>query len=59
MSNFFDELMTSLNEAVAIEQGKLQGRKSVYESQPVKKYSNEQIKQISTAIDIENLVVRI
>lgn len=39
MSNFFDELMTGLNEAVAIEKGELKGRKTIYEIQPGK---NEQ-----------------
>ena len=37
MSNFFDNVMTGLNEAVAIERGELKGRKTVYEIQPVKK----------------------
>ena len=37
MSDFFDSLMTGLNEAVAIERGELKGRKAVYEIQPIKK----------------------
>jgi len=40
MSEFFDSLMTGLNEAVAIERGELKGRKTVYEIQPIKKYNN-------------------
>jgi len=36
MSEFFDELLTGLNEAVAIERGELKGRKTVYENQSVK-----------------------
>ena len=40
MSEFFDELITGLNEAVAIERGELKGRKTVYEIQPVKTYDN-------------------
>ena len=46
MSEYFDELMTGLNEAVAIERGELKGRTTVYEIQPVKKYNNTQIKSI-------------
>ena len=56
MSEFFNELMTGLNEAVAIEQGKLQGRKTVYEYQPVKKYDNAQIKQIRTSIGMTQVL---
>ena len=40
MSSFFDDLMAGLNEAVAIERGELQGKKTIYEIQPVKKYDN-------------------
>ncbi len=56
MSEFFDELMTGLNEAVAIEKGKLKGRKTVYEIQPVKKYDNTQIKQIRTSIGMTQVL---
>ncbi|EPF26320.1 hypothetical protein HMPREF1221_01393 [Treponema socranskii subsp. paredis ATCC 35535] len=49
MSKFFDNLMASLNEAVAIERGELKGRKTIYEIQPVKKYDNTEIKQIRTS----------
>ena len=50
MSEFFDELMTGLNEAVEIERGTLKGRKTVYEIQPVKKYDGSQIKQIRASV---------
>ncbi|MBO4727249.1 MAG: helix-turn-helix domain-containing protein [Spirochaetaceae bacterium] len=50
MSEFFDELMTGLNEAVEIERGNLKGRKTVYEIQPVKKYDNTQIRELRTSI---------
>lgn len=50
MGNYYDELMTSLNEAVEIERGNLKGRKTVYEIQPVKKYDNMQIREIRTSI---------
>ncbi|ERF60469.1 DNA-binding helix-turn-helix protein [Treponema socranskii subsp. socranskii VPI DR56BR1116 = ATCC 35536] len=56
MSKFFDSLMTSLNEAVAIEQGELKGRKTVYEIQPVKKYDNTEIKQIRTSVGMTQLL---
>ena len=48
--------MTSLNEAVAIEQGELKGRKTVYEIQPVKKYDNTEIKQIRTSVGMTQLL---
>lgn len=38
MSEFFDELITGLNEAAAIERDELKGRKTVYENQSVKKF---------------------
>lgn len=50
MSKYFDEIMTSLNEAVAIERGEIKGRKTVYEIQPVKKYDNFQIKEIRKSV---------
>lgn len=50
MSEFFDELMTGLNEAVEIERGNLKGRKTVYEIQPVKKYDNTQIRELRISI---------
>ena len=56
MSEFFDELMTGLNEAVAIERGELKGRKTVYEIQPVKTYNNIQIKQIRTEVGMTQVL---
>ncbi len=56
MSEFFDELMTGLNEAVAIEKGSLKGRKTVYEIQPVKKYDKVQIKQIRTSVGMTQVL---
>lgn len=56
MSEFFDELMTGLNEAVAIERGELKGRNTVYEIQPVKKYNNVQIKQIRTSVGMTQVL---
>ena len=56
MSKFFDTLMTSLNEAVAIEREELKGRKTVYEIQPVKKYDNTEIKQIRTSVGMTQLL---
>ena len=50
MSKYFDNLMTGLNEAVAIERGEIIGRKTIYEIQPVKKYNNMQIKKIRTSV---------
>ena len=51
MSDFFDSLMTGLNEAVAIERGELKGRKTVYEIQPIKKYSSRTSPHICGARD--------
>ena len=56
MSEFFDELMTGLNEAVAIEKGTLKGRKTVYEILPVKKYDNIQIKKIRTSVGMTQVL---
>lgn len=56
MSEFFDELMTGLNEAVAIEKGSLKGRKTVYEIQPVEKYDKVQIKQIRTSVGMTQVL---
>ena len=56
MSDFFDELMTGLNEAVAIEKGTLKGRKTVYEIQPVKKYDNVQIKKIRSSVGMTQVL---
>lgn len=56
MSKFFDDLMTGLNEAVAIERGELKGRKTVYEIQPVKTYNNSQIKQIRMGVGMTQVL---
>ena len=40
MSKFFDDLMTGLNEAVEVERGNLETRKTVYEIQPVKSWND-------------------
>ena len=56
MSKFYDDLMTGLNEAVAIERGELKARKTVYEIQPVKKYDNIQIKQIRTEVGMTQVL---
>lgn len=56
MSKCFDDLMTGLNEAVAIERGELKGRKTVYEIQPVKTYNNIQIKQIRTEVGMTQVL---
>ena len=50
MSKYFDDLMTGLNEAIAIERGELKGKRTVYEIQPVKKYDNAQIKRIRNSV---------
>ena len=46
MSDFFNDLMVGLNEAVAIERGELKGKKTVYEIQPVKNYTNSEIQLV-------------
>lgn len=56
MSEFFEELMTGLNEAVDIEKGTLKGRKTVYEIQPVKRYDNNQIKRIRISIGMTQVL---
>jgi len=50
MSKEYDNLMTSLNQAIAIERGQLKGRKTVYEIKPVKSYTNDQIKKIRNSV---------
>ena len=56
MSDFFDSLMTGLNEAVAIERGELKGRKTVYEIQPIKKYNNIEIKHIRNSVGMTQVL---
>ena len=50
MSEFFDELVTGLNEAIAIESGELKGKRTVYEILPVKNYNNIEIRQIRNSV---------
>lgn len=50
MSEFFDELVTGLNEAIAIESGELRGKRTVYEILPVKNYNNAEIRQIRNSV---------
>lgn len=56
MSKYFDDLMTGLNEAIAIERGELTGRRTVYEIQPVKKYDNAQIKRIRNSVGMTQVL---
>ena len=56
MSEFFDELITGLNEAVAIERGELKGRKTVYEIQPAKTYDNNQIRAIRNSVGMTQVL---
>lgn len=46
MSKMFESLKKGLEEAIAIEKGALKGKKVTYIINPVKKYSNIQIKKI-------------
>lgn len=52
MSEFFNEVMSGLNEAVAIERGELSGKRIVYEISPLKKYDNKQIKTIRNSVNM-------
>ncbi len=56
MSDFFNDLMVGLNEAVAIERGELKGKKTVYEIQPVKNYTNSEIKQIRNSVGMTQVL---
>ena len=56
MNEFFDDLMTGLNEAVAIERGELKGRKTVYEIQPVKTYDSNQIRAIRNSVGMTQVL---
>ena len=56
MSKYFDDLMTGLNEALAIENGVLKGRKTVYEIQPVKNYDNKQIREIRNSVGMTQVL---
>ncbi|MDD7417262.1 MAG: helix-turn-helix domain-containing protein [Treponemataceae bacterium] len=52
MSEFFNEIMTGLNEAVAIEREELSGKRTIYEIEPLKKYDNQQIKTIRNSVNM-------
>ena len=56
MSKYFDDLMTGLSEALAIEKGELKGRKTVYEIQPVKNYDNKQIREIRNSVGMTQVL---
>ncbi len=56
MSKYFDDLMTGLNEALAIEKRELKGRKTVYEIQPVKNYDNKQIREIRNSVGMTQVL---
>ena len=56
MSKYFDDLMTGLNEALAIEKGEVKGRKTVYEIQPVKNYDNKQIREIRNSVGMTQVL---
>ena len=46
MSTMFDSLKKGLEEAISIEKGELEGKKTSYVILPIKKYSNKQVKKI-------------
>lgn len=46
MSKFFDDLKTGLEEAIEIEKGLKKGRSTTFLFEPVKKYTNTEIKAI-------------
>ncbi|MBO6089189.1 MAG: helix-turn-helix domain-containing protein [Lachnospiraceae bacterium] len=46
MSKFFDDLKTGLEEAIEIEKGLKKGRSTTFIFEPVKKYTNTEIKAI-------------
>ena len=56
MNRYFDDLITGLNEAVAIEKAELKGRKTVYEIQPVKNYDNNQIREIRNSVGMTQVL---
>ncbi|MBP5569284.1 MAG: helix-turn-helix domain-containing protein [Treponema sp.] len=56
MNNYYKDLMTGLNEAIGIERGELNGRKTVYEIQPVKKYDNKQIRDIRNSVGMTQVL---
>ena len=56
MNNYYKDLMNGLNEAIGIERGELNGRKTVYEIQPVKKYDNKQIRDIRNSVGMTQVL---
>lgn len=46
MSKAFEELKTSIGQAIAIQKGEMKGRKTTYVFKPVKRYTNVQVKKI-------------
>ncbi|HHT44749.1 MAG TPA: helix-turn-helix domain-containing protein [Fastidiosipila sp.] len=46
MSKHFNDLITGLTEAIAIERGELKGRKTVFWIEPVKRYSPSHVRRI-------------
>lgn len=56
MNEFYEELMAGLNEAVAIERGELKGKKTVYEIQPVKKYTDNEIRRIRNSVGMTQVL---
>jgi len=56
MSRFFDELSQGIQEAIAIERGQLKGRKTTYVIEPVKRYSNEEVKKIRNSAGMTQTV---
>lgn len=46
MSKAYEELKTSLEQAIAIQKGEMKGRKTTYVFKPVKRYTNVQVKKI-------------
>ena len=49
MNSLFEDLKTGLEEAVAIREGRLEGRRTRYEFRPVKQYTAEEIRAIRMA----------
>jgi putative transcriptional regulator len=48
MSKYFEDLKTGLEQAVAIKEGRLEGRRTRYEFRPVKQYTAEEIRRLRT-----------
>ena len=56
MSKYFNELSQGIQEAIAIERGQLKGRKTTYVIEPVKRYSNEEVKKIRNSAGMTQTV---